>query len=108
MSNFDTAFFERMRDWLDSEANWFGMHEDNTVEQLSQAFEAAETPPKPDEPQGLGAVVEDIHGRRYQRVDRDPAPWLRSDIAPDAAYDWRDYDQINAVRVLSPGVEVDQ
>lgn len=60
--------------------------------------------PKPDEPTGLGAVVEDVHGRRYQRVDRERAAWLRSDIPMEAALDWRDYTEVAAVRVLSEGV----
>ena len=66
------------------------------------------TPPKPDEPTGLGAVVEDADGRRWVRwhCDGDPMhvsknrPWSGANgVGSDRAYD-----DINAVRVLSEGV----
>lgn len=67
-------------------------------------------PPKPDEPTGLGAVVEDEEGRRYTRYDSsDVQPWWWDGKGSEAPvvrrYHW---DDISAVRVLSPGVEVDQ
>ena len=62
------------------------------------------TPPKPDEPQGLGAVVEDENGIRYSRIGRKSGCWLRDDGGL-SGYVW---DEIAAARVLSPGVEVDQ
>lgn len=62
------------------------------------------TPPKPEEPTGLGAVVEDSEGRRYVRCDWSPdSRWHCSDD-DTGNYDdlWRD---IKATRVLSEGVQ---
>lgn len=54
------------------------------------------TPPKPEEPTGLGAVVEDATGIRWVRsCDR----WLHQ----IHGYGWT-WDQVSAVRVLSEGV----
>lgn len=65
-------------------------------------------PPKPDEPMGLGAVVEARCGcqaelRRFVRQgDVDPDdPW-------EAHCGWHVYADLDAVRVLSPGWEADQ
>lgn len=62
-------------------------------------------PPKPDEPQGLGAVVEDADGERWVRWSLgewpDRAPWRADGPKPDH----RRYDCVSAVRILSPGVE---
>jgi hypothetical protein len=63
-------------------------------------------PPKPDEPRGLGAVVEDEDGVKWVRNHGSLAPWLRT--IGDTERPWRYYADIAAVRVLSPGVEVDQ
>lgn len=63
------------------------------------------TPPKPDEPLGLGAVVEDDEGEK----------WVRAGISHRKADDWRcveghhvgywsEWFNLNAVRVLSEGV----
>lgn len=57
------------------------------------------TPPKPDEPTGLGAVVEDTDGDRYVRHHGDCKPWLP---AESFAVSWQD---VPAVRVLSEGVQ---
>lgn len=64
---------------------------------------ATPTPPKPDEPIGLGAVVEgaaytdDV--RRFVRVsDRAPAVWM--DDESNCRHDWA---EIDVVRVLSEG-----
>ena len=57
-------------------------------------------PPKPSEPTGLGAVVEDDEGDSIVRVlsGRQSEPWF----GPDGErYEWVD---INVVRVLSEGV----
>ena len=63
------------------------------------------TPPKPDEPQGLGAVVEDADGVRWTRTQTPPNPgrW-RADTPPQVLPGFAGYDEINAVRVLSEGV----
>ena len=59
------------------------------------------TPPKPEEPQGLGAVVEDMDGKRWVRG------WTADGLRPwymHARGDGRDYTDIAAVKVLSGGV----
>ena len=56
-------------------------------------------PPKPEEPTGLGAVVEDAEGNRwvlYTHPDNH-APWCDGSASCD-------YDEIAAVRVLTEGV----
>ena len=59
--------------------------------------------PKPDEPQGLGAVVEDADGVRWVRYSiHDGYSWMRQ-TREDPAY--VQYDDIAAVRVLSEGVQ---
>ena len=55
------------------------------------------TPPKPDEPTGLGAVVEDAEERLYVNVGTAKDKWRHGSIA----YNWR---EIAAVRVLSDAV----
>lgn len=62
---------------------------------------AAPTPPKPDEPLGLGAVVEDSDGMLWVRVNRTRStPW----VAPVTTTRAEAYDDIDAVRVVSEGV----
>lgn len=58
-------------------------------------------PPKPEEPTGLGAVVEDERGTRWVRspdTDYPDAPWASAEFYP------RPWSEINAVRKLSEGV----
>lgn len=55
------------------------------------------TPPKPEEPTGLGAVVEDDKGRRWTNT-HEVLAWRPQDGRP------RRYTDISAVRVLSEGV----
>lgn len=80
---------------------------DTNVTRLQAALReyANPKPPRPDEPQGLGAVVEDEDGRKWVRADTDDIQWHRSASGDN---DWREWRNIAAVRVLSPGVEVDQ
>lgn len=60
------------------------------------------TPPRPDEPTGLGAVVEDAEGAKWVRGSSMPGLklWV-NDEALDS--EWRSYRDITAVRVLSAG-----
>ena len=63
--------------------------------------------PRPKEPTGLGAVVEDSDGWHWVRVDDPPHSWVRS-LRDEA---WASHTQrsrwqhIDAVRVLSEGVQ---
>jgi hypothetical protein len=71
-----------------------------TFSALADAFDPK--PPKPDEPTGLGAVVEAVYDNRFVRIDRGSKAWRRvGDIDPSATCSWGD---IEAVRVLSEGV----
>lgn len=63
------------------------------------------TPPKPDEPTGLGAVVEATCG-----CDGEPQPFVRNEhVDPNDPWEalcgWHIYADLNAVRVLSEGVQ---
>lgn len=85
---------------------------DNLVsaDQLQAALRefANPTPPRPDEPTGLGAVVEDEDGDEWIRVggprDGLPRPWAGRGNVADLR-DWHRYADIAAVRVLSEGVQ---
>jgi hypothetical protein len=60
------------------------------------------TPPKPDEPMGLGAVVEDAEGVRWVRYTASASvthPWRRDDPLT-ASQPW---EFVHAVEVLSEG-----
>jgi hypothetical protein len=75
---------------------------DQTALKLALCEFADPKPPKPDEPTGLGAVVEDAEGDLWVRCDaEDHGSWRR---ANDDAL-WRDYLSIDAVRVLSEGID---
>lgn len=63
-------------------------------------------PPKPDEPMGLGAVVEDEDGKRWVRADEvTPDDFIVWHCTKNSGLDWRDWSAIAAVRVLSKGVQ---
>ena len=71
-----------------------------STDAMQAALRSLIAPPKPPEPQGLGAVVEDDKG----------VPWVRCENANLLPH-WygrnraRDYSAINAVRILSEGVQ---
>jgi hypothetical protein len=67
------------------------------------------TPPKHDEPRGLGAVVRDSKGYLYSRGYPDQADdfvhvWHVVDRAANKPRSWWKWDEIDAVEVLSEGV----
>lgn len=73
------------------------------VDRLQAALRefANPTPPKPEEPTGLGAVVEDETGYHWVRGKSEShLTWFD----PTSEYDNRHWGQIAAVRVLSEGV----
>jgi hypothetical protein len=77
-----------------------------TLTRHQEALRSLITPPRPPEPQGLGAVVEDAKGRKWLRMGNDNLRrrWAREgNIGGDMAA-WCQYDRIPAVRVLSDGV----
>lgn len=63
---------------------------------------AEPTPPKPDEPTGLGAVVEDADGVRWLRGHGDPGFYVWTSPGRDALP--RTFARIDAVTILSEGV----
>ncbi len=63
-------------------------------------------PPKPDEPQGLGAVVEDAADHRWTRIYPgvgEGEAWYCDDARGRAQ--WEHWANIAAVKVLSEGVQ---
>lgn len=67
--------------------------------------EFARPTPRIEEPTGLGAVVEDESGQIWISVDVDGGRWHHKIGHTQAEVrEWRDF---TAVRILSPGVEVD-
>ena len=64
------------------------------------------TPPKPDEPTGLGAVVEDAEGKRWIRsADHGRDPWHSNGSRQINGRTWHMWSDLNVVRVLSEGVQ---
>lgn len=61
------------------------------------------TPPKPDEPTGLGAVVRCKSGDLFTRTDRGSEPGLVRWVDEDGT--WHEWDDLNVVEVLSEGVQ---
>ena len=59
--------------------------------------------PKPAEPMGLGAVVEDAEGRRWVRLEGDDPAWTAYDPSDDS-HSSTHYSYIAAVKVLSEGM----
>lgn len=68
---------------------------------LAAALRSLITPPRPDEPTGLGAVVEDEDGRFWVRHSNTPGafPWLAEGQGVEG------WSNITAVRILSEGVK---
>jgi hypothetical protein len=93
----DAEQVERLNDALSTSCPYGAPHE--VVGLRAALREYANPTPRIEEPQGLGAVVEDAAGERWVRhpgmFDR---PWFRPD-EPSAS--WRD---LPVVRVLSEGV----
>jgi hypothetical protein len=95
---------EGLRDALDDEIPTYVGR--SAVDRALLRF-ATPTPPKPDEPMGLGAVVEDAEGYRYVRSYDDEGierPWHVIDRAANKPLGWWRWDDIAVVRVLSEGV----
>jgi hypothetical protein len=67
---------------------------------VAKQIEAQTKPPKPAEPTGLGAVVEDAAGQQWVRITNpNQTPWMRGGSFP------RQWRHIDAVKVLSEGVQ---
>ena len=82
---------------------WTGI-DDDAPSDMQTVLRSLVAPPKPDEPRGLGAVVEDQSGRRWVRIEPEgiAVAWtshVRGEVPKE--YSWSN---IAAVRVLSEGV----
>lgn len=95
-------------------ASWGLVEDDDLLAESMAEVQAAlrefanPTPPKPDEPKGLGAVVEDARGVRWVRTESAKGlrnPW-QATLHPAEGDRVRSlpYADISAVRVLSGGV----
>lgn len=73
---------------------------DRDWQEVARQIEAQIKPPKPDEPMGDGAVVEDRCGYRWVRIagPGDGPAWRHR------GHNAREWDHVNAVRILSEGV----
>jgi hypothetical protein len=72
-----------------------------TFNDLIAQIEEQTTPPRPDEPTGLGAVVEDADGYHWTcAVHENRRRWWNP-----LHGGWVDYEHVGAVRVLSEGVQ---
>lgn len=80
-----------------------GMQHDNLADALREF--ASPTPPKPDEPTGVGAVVEDAHGDVWVRFkSAEIRPWRINYPGEPEPAPRKFYRDIDAVKVLSEGV----
>ena len=96
----DTSGLDRLR-YLLIYSGWVPQKDADALDDILREF-ANRKPPRPDEPTGLGAVVEAIYDNRFVRIDRGDKAWRRvGDSDPSATCSWGD---IDAVRVLSEGV----
>lgn len=90
--------------WEDREQH----NRDLVIDSLADALRefANPKPPKPDEPRGLGAVVEDAEGLRWVRTGVEPYPWASTGQTESGTCftDARKFSDIDAVRVLSEGL----
>ncbi len=100
----DREQVERLRQDLIN-SGWTPDCQADSLDDIFREF-ASPTPPKPDEPLGLGAVVEDADGEVFIRTNPSGTnSWVPVDSGARAfTFPYREYDQIAAVRVLSEGV----
>lgn len=80
-----------------------GSYRGKIAARLGLRFKAVLSPPRPDEPTGLGAVVEDAHGVLYVRVAQDDRGY--PDWKPSHSMDRMTWLNVAAVKVLSDGVQ---
>ena len=71
---------------------------------MQAALRSLLAPAKPDEPQGLGAVVEDAEGERWHRAREDKPGYLGVVWLNPETYRWARWSEFTRVRVLSEGV----
>ena len=88
-----------------------GEPDDWRTDRMQAALRSLLAPPKPDEPQHLGAVVEDTDGTRWVRTEGLPARvdgsvWASafSQALPERSVN-REYADIDVVRVLAEGIQ---
>ena len=89
---------ERLRDIL-LDSGWSPERDADALDDILREF-ANPKPPKPEEPTGLGAVVEDAEGSKWVRIESRTGWWWRNPVGQ--THRWSD---IDAVRILSEGVQ---
>jgi hypothetical protein len=97
----DREQVQRLEAEMSRGMGWRRLDDGPRVDALQAALReiATPTPPKPEEPKGLGAVVEDGEGYYWVRaVHENRSRWWL------ALCGWRDYADIDAVRIISDGV----
>jgi hypothetical protein len=105
----DREQVERLEKLVATECGWIQVGLDAQRKQRAEAFQTAlrefanPTPPKPDEPMGDGAVVQDAMGYRWVRIasqneSLDSPPWRHR------GHKARYWQHVNAVCILSEGV----
>lgn len=104
----DREQVERLADAILTEAAGYSI--DRAI--IVCAFEkfASPTPPKPEEPTGLGAVVRDTEGFYYSRgytKGESTHQWHVVDPAIRKRMSWWKWEDMDVTEVLSPGVPVE-
>jgi len=102
----DPEQVERLVNSLRDEGTPLALTLATAIDIVQAALRSLVADPKPEEPTGLGAVVEDAEGRRWLRLTGqsevpDHPEWVRPEYP---LMGWRKYEAISAVRVLSEGV----
>jgi len=102
----DREQVERLEAILAGQHGWPVPHNEPRVGYMQAALRSLVADPKPEEPTGLGAVVEDAEGRRWVRAWEGAIKgkvWTQGlDLGEDGTI-FRAYDGIAAVRVLAEG-----
>ena len=108
----DREAVERLQDLFADERDRNGGQSRLVVGGWADAMQAAlreyanPKPPKPEEPAGLGAIVEDADGNPWVKtlpgIDKDAFEWIAGFPSDPKLVAYKD---IDAVKVLSPGVE---
>jgi hypothetical protein len=100
----DREQVERLTDLLMDTCAYSAPH---GVGEVQQALRSLIAPPRPEEPMGLGAVVEDARGHLYIRLMPEPDSRTPERVWADQSSTEMRYDDIKAVRVLSEGWRAD-
>lgn len=103
LSQWSSASTAAVCEWL--RAKCVSAPSESQVHYIANAIEAQTKPPKPDEPLGLGAVVEDAEAWRWVLFNPGGRkPWRRNEPRSYDGATYRIYADIDAVKVLTEGI----